>query len=71
MMLDLELFDVWGIDFIGPFVSSYAHKYNLVAVDNVTKWMKALALADNEGKSGSVLEKEHFCPVWYSSHNYQ
>ena len=27
-ILVIELFDVWGIDFIGPFVSSYGMKYS-------------------------------------------
>ena len=31
-ILVIELFDVWGIDFMGPFVSSHAMKYILVAV---------------------------------------
>ena len=50
-MLEVELFDVWGIDFMGPFVSSFGMKYILVAVDYVSKWVEAVALADNEGKS--------------------
>ena len=29
----IELFDVWGIDFMGPFVSSHGMKYIFVAVD--------------------------------------
>ena len=31
----IELFDVWGIDFMGPFVSSHGMKYILVGVDYV------------------------------------
>ena len=49
-MLEVELFDVWGINYIGLFVSSYRMKYILVAVDYVSKWVKAIALSDNEGK---------------------
>lgn len=30
-MIEIELFDIWGIDFMGPFVSSYGLKYILVA----------------------------------------
>ena len=41
-ILVIELFDVWGIDFMGPFVSSYGMKYILVAVDYVSKWVEAL-----------------------------
>ena len=32
-ILVIELFDAWGIDFMGPFVSSHGMKYILVAVD--------------------------------------
>ena len=28
-ILEVELFDVWGIDFMGPFESSYRQKYIL------------------------------------------
>nr|GEV49178.1 hypothetical protein [Tanacetum cinerariifolium] len=38
-----EIFDVWGIDFIGPFPSSRGNKYILVAVDYLSKWVKAKA----------------------------
>jgi len=50
-ILEVELFDVWGIDFMGPFVSSFGNKYILVAVDYVSKWVEAIALPNNEGKS--------------------
>ena len=36
-ILVIELFDVWGIDFMGPFVNSHGMKYILVAVDYVSK----------------------------------
>ena len=49
-IMELELFDVWGIDFIGPFPSSYSNSYILVAVDYVSKWVKAIATATNNNK---------------------
>ncbi|GJW69935.1 reverse transcriptase domain-containing protein [Tanacetum coccineum] len=33
-----EIFDMWGIDFMGPFPSSRGNKYILVAVDYLSKW---------------------------------
>nr|GFA23831.1 reverse transcriptase domain-containing protein [Tanacetum cinerariifolium] len=36
-----EIFDVWGIDFIGSFPSSKGNKYILVAVDYLSKWVEA------------------------------
>ena len=35
----IELFDVWDIDIMGPFVSSHGMNYILVAVDYVSKWV--------------------------------
>ncbi|XP_075109293.1 uncharacterized protein LOC142181066 [Nicotiana tabacum] len=47
---EIEVFDVWGIHFMGPFVSSYGNKYILVAVDYVSKWVEAVALPTNDAK---------------------
>nr|GEZ47054.1 reverse transcriptase domain-containing protein [Tanacetum cinerariifolium] len=43
-----EIFDVWGIDFIGQFPSSRGNKYILVAVDYLSKWVEAKALPTND-----------------------
>ena len=42
-ILVVELFDVWGIDFIGPFPHSFGYVYILVGVDYVLKWVKAVS----------------------------
>ena len=55
----IELFDVWGINFMGPFVSSHGMKYILVAVDYVSKWVEVIALANNEGKSVTTFLKKN------------
>lgn len=47
-ILEVELFDVWGIDFMGPFPSSYGNKYILVGVDYVSKWVEAMASLTND-----------------------
>ena len=44
---------------MGPFVSSYRMKYILVAVDYVSKWVEAIALANNEGKSVTAFLKKN------------
>ena len=36
-ILIVENFDVWGIDFMGPFPKSFGNEYILVAVDYVSK----------------------------------
>ncbi|GJT91651.1 reverse transcriptase domain-containing protein [Tanacetum coccineum] len=45
-----EIFDVWGIDFMGPFLSSHGNKYILVAVDYLSKWAEAKALPTNDAR---------------------
>nr|GEV66729.1 reverse transcriptase domain-containing protein [Tanacetum cinerariifolium] len=45
-----EIFDVWGIDFMGPLLSSRGNKYILVAVDYLSKWVEAKALPTNDAR---------------------
>nr|GEX42078.1 reverse transcriptase domain-containing protein [Tanacetum cinerariifolium] len=45
-----EIFDVWGINFIGPFSSSRGNKYILVAVDYLSKWVEVQALPINDAR---------------------
>jgi hypothetical protein len=40
--LQIDIFDVWGINFMGPFPNSEDCEYILVAVDYVSKWVEAL-----------------------------
>jgi hypothetical protein len=40
--LQIDIFDVWGIDFMGPFPNSEGCEYVLVAIDYVSKWVEAL-----------------------------
>jgi hypothetical protein len=47
-ILIVEIFDVWGIDFMGPFPNSFGHLYILVAVDYVSKWVEAIACKTND-----------------------
>jgi hypothetical protein len=49
-ILVVELFDVWGIDFMGPFPNSYGNLYILVGVDYVSKWVEAVPSKTNDHK---------------------
>ena len=41
-ILVVDLFDVWGIDFKGPFSSSLRYLYILVGVNYVSKWVESV-----------------------------
>ncbi|GJS33527.1 reverse transcriptase domain-containing protein [Tanacetum coccineum] len=45
-----EIFDIWGIDFMGPFPKSHKFEYILVVIDYVSKWAEAKALATNDAR---------------------
>nr|GEY69400.1 reverse transcriptase domain-containing protein [Tanacetum cinerariifolium] len=45
-----EIFDILGIDFMGPFPSSKGNKYILLAVDYLSKWVEAKALPTNDAR---------------------
>lgn len=50
-ILEIDLFNMWGIDFFCPFVSLHCMKYFLVAVDYVSMWVEADVLPNNKGRS--------------------
>jgi hypothetical protein len=49
-ILPLEIFDCWGIDFMGPFPPSFGFHYILVGVDYVSKWIEAVSCRTNDSK---------------------
>ncbi|KAI3463774.1 hypothetical protein Pfo_020437 [Paulownia fortunei] len=53
-MMEVELFDVWGIDFMGPFSPSNGRSYILLVVDYVSK-----AIVSDEGS--------HFCNKMFNN----
>ncbi|CAN6544107.1 unnamed protein product [Malus baccata var. baccata] len=49
-ILNVEIFYVWGIDFMGHFPSSHGFLYILLAVDYVSKWVEAKATRTNDSR---------------------
>ena len=45
-----EIYEVWGIDFMGPFPNSFGNVYILLAVDYVSKWVEAKATRTDDSK---------------------
>ncbi|RDX82231.1 Retrovirus-related Pol polyprotein, partial [Mucuna pruriens] len=49
-ILFCEVFDVWGIDFMGPFPVSNGYSYILLAIDYVSRWIEAIPTRTNDAK---------------------
>ena len=47
-ILVVQIFDVWGIGFMGPFQPSFGNLYILLVVDYVSKWVEAIACPRND-----------------------
>ncbi|KAJ9542483.1 hypothetical protein OSB04_028989 [Centaurea solstitialis] len=53
-ILVCEIFDVWGIDFMGPFPPSFGFTYILLCVDYVSKWVEAKATRTDDARTVSA-----------------
>ena len=51
VIMVVQLFDVWGIDFMGPFPSSFGNIYILLVVNYVSKWVEATACPKNDANT--------------------
>ncbi|RDX69866.1 Gypsy retrotransposon integrase-like protein 1, partial [Mucuna pruriens] len=49
-ILFYKVFDVWGIDFMGPFPVSNGYSYILLAVDYMSRWVEAISTKTNDAK---------------------
>jgi hypothetical protein len=58
--IQIELFDAWGIDFMGPFPNSGNCEYILVVVDYVSKWVEALPCRTNDSKHAKKCSMKSF-----------
>ena len=58
-ILEVELFYVWGIDFMGMFPSSYGHNYILLPVDYVSKWVEIIPTITCDTRKGEKMRENH------------
>ena len=58
-ILEVELFDMWGMDFMGPFPSSFSNLYILLAVDYGSKWVEAIPTRTNDASVVSKFLRSH------------
>ncbi|RDY04837.1 Pol polyprotein, partial [Mucuna pruriens] len=52
LILFCEVFDVWGIDFMGSFPISNGYSYILLVVDYMSRWVEAVATKTNDARFG-------------------
>ena len=50
-ILVVQIFDVWGIDFMGPFPSSFVNLYILLPVNYVPKWVEEISCPINDANT--------------------
>ena len=58
-ILEVKLFDLWGMDFMGPFPPSYNNLYILLAVDCVSKWVEAIPTRTNDARVVAQFLRRH------------
>ena len=46
----VDIFDVWGLYFMGPFLNSFGNKYIILCVNHVSKWAGAIPTRTNDSK---------------------
>ena len=61
-MLEVEVLDMWSIDFRGPFPSLRGNKYILVAIDCVSRWVQAIASPTDDARVVTKLFKRVIFP---------
>ena len=49
-IIEVEIFDLWGIDFMVPFPNSDGFEYILVVVDYLSRWVEAIPTRTNDHK---------------------
>lgn len=59
-----DIFDVWGMDFMRPFPSSFGFQYILLAVDYVLKWVKAIATRTDDSKVVAEFLKSNIFAIY-------
>ena len=62
--LQVEIFDVCGVDFMGPFPMSEQCEYILVAVDYVSKCVEALPCVAADSRSSKRMFQETIFPCF-------
>ena len=63
-ILVVDLFDVWGINFMGPFPSSFRYIYIFMGVDYVSKWVEVVHCRAEDHKVVLKFLKENIFSIF-------
>jgi hypothetical protein len=64
--LQIELFDVWDIDYMGPFPKSYYCVYIFVVMDYVSRWAEALPFELRLRACQEDVPQDYLSALWKS-----
>ena len=69
----VQIFYVLGIDFMGPFPSSFRNIYILLAVDYVSKWLEVATFHRNDALIviGFIQKKKIYEQIWSTQNNHK
>ena len=59
IIMEVELFDLWGMDFMGSFPPSFNNLYILLAVDYVSKWVETIPTRTNDASVVAKFLRSH------------
>lgn len=63
-ILEVEIFDFWGIDFMGPYPSSMGNQFILIILDYVSKWIKVMSSQTNDARVVIRMFKKNIFPMF-------
>ena len=67
-ILEVELFDIWGMDLMGPFPSSFNNLYILLAMGYVSKWVEAIPTCTNDARVVAKFLRSHIFTRFRTPH---
>ena len=65
-ILEVELFDLWGMDFMGPFPPSFSNLYIFLIVYYVSKWVESIPTRTNDASVVAKFLCSHIF-IWFGT----
>lgn len=61
-MIDVEVFNCWGVNFVDPFCSSFSNEYIIIAIEFVSKWVEVVVVQKDDTKIVIKFLKKNIFP---------